>query len=56
MVFCNEEYGVYEPLDLEGHNPYFSRWFSAIEILENNKKRVLVTILISRWFSAISNK
>ena len=30
MVFCNikdAEYGVYEPT---GHNPYFNRWFSAI--------------------------
>ena len=53
MVFCNE-YGVYEPLDLDGHNPYFSRWFSAIKnsdfTIFNGERH---NPYFSRWFSAI---
>ena len=39
----------------KSHNPYFSRWFSAIE----NEKRLISSIpmchnpYFSRWFSAI---
>ena len=31
MVFCNEQYGFYESIQTNGHNPYFNRWFSAIQ-------------------------
>ena len=48
--------GVFNcPLSSKSHNPYFSRWFSAI-----NTNSILVDVLkghnpyFSRWFSAIS--
>ena len=54
MVFCNdepitdEEYGVY------GHNPYFSRWFSAImNMVIMNLQILSHNPYFSRWFSAI---
>ena len=54
MVFCNldNEYGVYEPIN--GHNPYFNRWFSAI-IVAPSYHRVVPrhNPYFNRWFSAI---
>ena len=31
MVFCNMENKIRNNGVLTGHNPYFNRWFSAIE-------------------------
>ena len=31
MVFCNEYNGDLKDFNLKSHNPYFNRWFSAIE-------------------------
>ena len=40
----------------EGHNPYFSRWFSAIlNSLEANINVSRHNPYFSRWFSAIKN-
>ena len=53
MVFCNEikyGYGIIQRC----HNPYFSRWFSAIKY--NNSDRMTTNShnpYFSRWFSAI---
>ena len=42
---------------LEGHNPYFNRWFSAIEIVEQIKRHILGhNPYFNRWFSAITNE
>ena len=39
----------------KGHNPYFSRWFSAIvEVDYMNKKEFSHNPYFSRWFSAIA--
>ena len=53
MVFCNNEpipdseYGIC-------HNPYFSRWFSAIKGEQVIKKtNISHNPYFSRWFSAI---
>ena len=38
----------------EGHNPYFNRWFSAIEYLEGQKiYNDCHNPYFNRWFSAI---
>ena len=54
MVFCNQSWGA-EGLHRDvGHNPYFNRWFSAIDndyILECNLKGH--NPYFNRWFSAI---
>ena len=44
-------------LYLYGHNPYFSRWFSAID-WERMPKGIKYchNPYFSRWFSAITNK
>ena len=41
-------------LDIDCHNPYFSRWFSAI-LFKNalNKRNIRHNPYFSRWFSAI---
>ena len=43
---------------LTSHNPYFSRWFSAIEeeSFTNYEKYTSHNPYFSRWFSAISTK
>ena len=55
MVFCNtkNEYGVYEPIN--GHNPYFNRWFSAIYGTRISKRfqKICHNPYFNRWFSAI---
>ena len=40
-----------------GHNPYFSRWFSAIVFrqINKNKEKKSHNPYFSRWFSAIQN-
>ena len=38
----------------EGHNPYFNRWFSAINELNNIRKGYYChNPYFNRWFSAI---
>ena len=34
MVFCNNGDEAPPPPVPPGHNPYFNRWFSAIEVYE----------------------
>ena len=46
MVFCNLKLIQLKNLKLYRHNPYFSRWFSAIELANNEIKFIRVTILI----------
>ena len=47
MVFCNPKKGLRDLKKIVSHNPYFSRWFSAI-ILRLNilRQKTGVTILI----------
>ena len=56
MVFCNNNgYSISITMN-QGHNPYFSRWFSAILQLEINKTmQKSHNPYFSRWFSAILN-
>ena len=57
MVFCNKGTLHYYEISNAGHNPYFNRWFSAI-----NDKTGPHTINMShnpyfnRWFSAMGYK
>ena len=54
MVFCNKPCTQYNPISNTSHNPYFSRWFSAIDnqmLLDINKFGH--NPYFSRWFSAI---
>ena len=38
---------MYKDKKEESHNPYFNRWFSAIQaVVNDNKTELLVTILI----------
>ena len=47
MVFCNMKINISEQVADTSHNPYFNRWFSAIDYIENNTEIVQkVTILI----------
>ena len=44
----------HQKLFLEGHNPYFSRWFSAICIRDwENYYQTRHNPYFSRWFSAM---
>ena len=46
MVFCNNnDCSEWDKLN-KGHNPYFNRWFSAIECIYDVIEWVSVTILI----------
>ena len=42
--------------DINSHNPYFSRWFSAIfqKLTISEKQELSHNPYFSRWFSAIS--
>ena len=54
MVFCNI-IGIYDTDTLKGHNPYFSRWFSAMKLgLLDNLSSLCHNPYFSRWFSAIT--
>ena len=55
MVFCNLLH--LNKLDmLTRHNPYFSRWFSAIDVFKMNLAEFKGhNPYFSRWFSAINN-
>ena len=47
MVFCNKVALFFKDVCPKGHNPYFSRWFSAIsKTTQRNQKTTKVTILI----------
>ena len=49
MVFCNRITAWNTNPWMEGHNPYFNRWFSAIKINKEDKiinKYVTILILI----------
>ena len=46
MVFCNLELLICLILRETCHNPYFSRWFSAMLKMAISKFAMLVTILI----------
>ena len=54
MVFCNNKNcSEWEKLS-KGHNPYFNRWFSAI----NGQFKEIMDLMshnpyFNRWFSAI---
>ena len=45
MVFCNTKVRLQTKV-VQSHNPYFSRWFSAIALVSSNSSKALVTILI----------
>ena len=54
MVFCNIPLIGTEVIDDNCHNPYFNRWFSAIQAI--NRFVMLVRChnpYFNRWFSAI---
>ena len=54
MVFCNTNNVTYD-VEYNGHNPYFNRWFSAIDDL--NLQKLFETghnPYFNRWFSAIN--
>ena len=54
MVFCNLKSDDVEDNTKECHNPYFSRWFSAIpEEVEKILLEAGHNPYFSRWFSAI---
>ena len=57
MVFCNAgDFISYEAFK-KGHNPYFSRWFSAIKKLHmESMDKNGHNPYFSRWFSAINLK
>ena len=49
MVFCNLIKEINKNDNKRSHNPYFNRWFSAIDTLfvcEANSKTVTILILI----------
>ena len=47
MVFCNETFHLSILMETTRHNPYFNRWFSAIDYVDlKNKGDCIVTILI----------
>ena len=55
MVFCNLRYLIKELRLVNSHNPYFSRWFSAIYKAQKqyNGLRDRHNPYFSRWFSAM---
>ena len=55
MVFCNIKYIASPAFGAISHNPYFSRWFSAMELHPIPLiKCYCHNPYFSRWFSAIS--
>ena len=55
MVFCNLLKAFYHKERLNSHNPYFNRWFSAIELVKIGGDSDLNSHnpYFNRWFSAI---
>ena len=57
MVFCNTLFIDIFNYRVKSHNPYFSRWFSAMVKKENiNTFNYGHNPYFSRWFSAIGVK
>ena len=56
MVFCNLQAMILK-LHSKCHNPYFNRWFSAIdtEICTYTEEQMSHNPYFNRWFSAIGN-
>ena len=57
MVFCNTLKGEIVWISEMSHNPYFNRWFSAIQsnfLIIQQKYRH--NPYFNRWFSAIERK
>ena len=55
MVFCNKVLNNTECSIELGHNPYFNRWFSAIEQQVSTKEdKSGHNPYFNRWFSAIT--
>ena len=54
MVFCNKDYQEFIKYMVFCHNPYFNRWFSAIEYNSFNEAGLSGhNPYFNRWFSAI---
>ena len=55
MVFCNDNMKVEIIVYRQCHNPYFNRWFSAINNSKKSKdnKEMRHNPYFNRWFSAI---
>ena len=57
MVFCNMDEFIPKLIVNPSHNPYFSRWFSAIKMLKKFKgHKTSHNPYFSRWFSAIDTQ
>ena len=55
MVFCNRFNISRRSFIKKGHNPYFNRWFSAIDsYMELKRWEKSHNPYFNRWFSAIS--
>ena len=55
MIFCNDYTKIPSNINMEGHNPYFNRWFSAIfEQTTQNKEDKSHNPYFNRWFSAMT--
>ena len=55
MVFCNKGHEKIINSNVNSHNPYFNRWFSAIKQFENKMQgAVCHNPYFNRWFSAIN--
>ena len=54
MVFCNNKLGMLLHQRVQGHNPYFNRWFSAIsDGCKSPQLSIGHNPYFNRWFSAI---
>ena len=55
MVFCNTALADFWRVDNKRHNPYFNRWFSAIQSISTHIDRLRESHnpYFNRWFSAI---
>ena len=56
MVFCNIGLIKIYKSKIVGHNPYFNRWFSAIQSIRvcERKFKESHNPYFNRWFSAIT--
>ena len=57
MVFCNTNQSNFLMANISCHNPYFNRWFSAIEVEEDgeeNSEGVTILILIDGFLQYLS--
>ena len=56
MVFCNVWNIILRPQRDGSHNPYFNRWFSAIDkmiYINENQEQVTILILIDGFLQSI---